>query len=69
MSSSTQAEREFRHWILKEAKSVLYRKDSTDADIEYVLGKLPTIGHKAMGLRARLELRLAGEPYGWDDIG
>ena len=66
---SSQAEREFRRWVLGEAKSVLYRKDSTPADIEYVLGKLPTTGHKAMGLRHRLELRLAGEPYGWADIG
>ena len=66
---SSQSEREFRRWILGEAKSVLYRKDTTPADIEYVLGKLPTMGHKAMGLRQRLELRLAGEPYAWKDIG
>jgi hypothetical protein len=66
---SSQSEREFRRWILKQAKSALYRKDTTPADIEWALKNLPSTGHKALGLRQRLGLRLAGKPYAWEDIG
>ena len=65
---SSASEIEFRRWILKKAKTVLYRKDSTAEDIEYVLNMLPAQGHKALGLRKRLQLRLDGEPYGWESI-
>jgi len=57
-----------RKQALKHARAVLYRLDSSSADMAEAIGFLPKTGHKAMALRLRLEARIAGRPYGWSDI-
>jgi len=57
-----------RQFILKFARSVVYRKSSTE-EVEYALKLLaPLDGYKALGLKTRLRRKLEGLSTSWGDM-
>ena len=63
------ADFEHRKVVYKLARSVLYRRSSTQGEIEYVIGLLLKIdSYKSLGLRQRLQRKMDGEPFGWGDL-
>jgi hypothetical protein len=60
--------KEDRQFILKFARSVVYRKSSTE-EVEYALDMLaPLDGYKALGLKTRLRRKLEGLSTQWSDM-
>ena len=60
---------EHRKFVYKFARSVLFRKASTQEEIEYAISLLsPIESYKALGLRQRLERKLVGESFRWGDF-
>jgi hypothetical protein len=60
--------KEDRKFILKFARSVVYRKSSTE-EVEYALEMLaPLDGYKALGLKTRLRRKLEGLSTRWSDM-
>ena len=60
--------KEERKFILKFARSVIYRKSSPQ-EVEYALQLLaPLDGYKALGLKTRLRRKLEGLSTKWGDM-
>jgi len=63
-----QQERSNRSEAYTTAKILLKNQNASVQEMENCIDSLPENGHKALALRLRLQNKINGLPYGWDDI-